>query len=817
MSESFGSLLRQERRRSGLTQEHLAGTTGLSVEGISLLERGIRRQPRPSTVTLLVEALSLSGEAAEAFRVAAAVENTADEADDPDHPTPDSSPVGRVARELPAAPSRLIGRAQELGAARRLVQEERIVALVGLGGVGKSALALTVAHEISDSYADGAVHLDLRGTDRSERLAHLPALRALMASIGEDPDGLPLDVGRAGAAWRSVTSQRRILLVLDDAADLHQIEPLLPSAGSTVLVTARRNIAAGHFDIAQLDVAPLSGQDSRTLLHDLTEHRVRRPSEQPALDQLADRCHGLPLALRMVAARLTSRSHWPADYFVERIDAAGGDLLDFETGTLSLRKTLVTSVEELDASDDPIDREASRTFRALGLIPGGPVSLAVVGSLIDADDREAERIVERLVEVRLLEPGRRPGTYVMHNVMRSVARDLAAQFAGDLTDEVRGRMIGFFNALAWQTRELSRPTPAWIDLAEMTAAVPPGWSRDHCLDEIAAHAEIWQAITRSAAAGSPELRSSVARMSMGLITYFVARADTAGWPDQLTAALEAVGGRDHPEVAWLGQDLALALSGNGEYDRAAETAATALEIAQRLGDVQCMSWAKLTHALALSRGGHPSRARVLLEEVRTLANAVGDARLEAAAWRDMTILNQRVGRLEDAVDTGEKSLRLYQQVGSERGVAMGQINLGTALRDLGRLDLARPLLEDAVASAQAVGDRALTTEALDELGRWHHVYGDCEGAVRLLHKGLDLVDENGGRQWEARIRERLAEALHRLGRDDEATTHWAAAAQVHISRGEWTEAADAATRADPSSPRLRLVPSDAEPAHRSSG
>lgn len=817
MAEEFGPLLRRTRRRSGLTQEDLAGASGLSVEGISLLERGVRRQPRRSTLQLLIQAMGLSEADADALRQAAEVEEDG-ETGETGETEVSSAPPRRPARELPAGPSALFGRGPDLAQLRAMVTQnpDQPIALAGLGGVGKSALALELAHERADDYPDGLLYLDLRGTDQQERLGRLSALRALTASLGEDPDTLPRDVQRASAVWRSATAGRRILLVLDDVADLQQAEPLLPAPGSAVIMTSRKDLAAGPVEIAQHHVAPLTRSTAREMLRALATGREAH--ERESLDELADRCHGLPLAIRMVGARLTSRSHWPADYFISRIEASGGNLLDLELRALSLRKTLVTSFEELRDSDDPIDTRAAQLFLALGLIPGGPVSLTVAGCLIGVDDQEADRAVERLVEVSVLDAGARPGTYVMHNLLREIARELATQtLSAKAADQVRARLIGYFTALAWRTRNIARPTPRSIDLDALIGAAPADWSTEQCLREITQHSKIWQALTRSAAAAPPESRVGIARMTLGLITYFVTQVDAAGWVDQLYAALRATAHDGCPESAWLRQDLVLALSGNGDHEPALEAATTAKDEALELGDDQCLGWACMGLSLTLSRADRAEEARREAETVQKLAASIDDRRLEAAAWRDLTILHQAGGRAQDAIHAGRRALEMYEQVGAPRGVVMARINLGVVLRDSGDQDLAGPMLESAVDGARAAGDRALTTESVDELARWHALRGNTDIAVSMWRQALQLIDQRGSRQREAGIRTRLAEALQALGHHHEATDQLAAAAQVHLARGEWQKAADAAQQADGRRARLRLVRESPRPAHRTSG
>ncbi|YAL83757.1 helix-turn-helix domain-containing protein [Dermacoccaceae bacterium W4C1] len=840
MSQEFGSAVRDARLAAGLTQEDLAASAGLSVEGISLLERGRRRRPRRATLDLLIEALGLDQAQAQELKSLAAgpipePPSTRDDAGDEEPVGPRSTPAasassrlpagmpGRAtAHQLPPPPAVLHGRTEDLTRLGVLLTATArpAVALVGLGGVGKSALALRAAHDASPRYRDGQLHLDMRGDQLGNRRDPVEALRTMMAALGVDPDHLPSDLDQASAVWRNVTAGRNLLFLLDNVADVDQVVPLLPSPGNAMLVTSRRDLSCPSEDLDQHHVEPLDAPSGRSMLRVLTAGRGR-DDDATELDALADRCEGLPLALRLVAARLRARADWPAHFLTESIDQSRTTLIDLKVGDVSLRNTLTSSLEDLRASDDPVDQDAATLFCRLGVLPRTAASAVLSGAVLGSDQMRAELALERLADVSLVEIGTQPGTYVMHKLVHQVAGESATYLEdADVLNELPVRVLDLLTALAWETRDRTRPTPTWINIEEITAATPPGWDVDRCLDEIGAQASLWQALNRSATeAENHQFRIRAAQLSMGLITHFVTRVDTAGWPEHLSISLEAIAELGRPEEAWLEQDLALALSGRGEQKEARVHAENSERLARESGDRECLAWSLTVLSLVGARTDQLTEAVKEAQEAQSIAASIRDTRLEAATWRDLTLLYSRTGHIDEAIHAGEKSLTLYTAAGTARGVVMAQINLGVILRDHGHPETARSLLEAAADGAGRLSDQALHTEALDELGQWHAVRGNPAMALTVLQQALDLVDDRGGLQWEARIRRRLAQILDQLGRQDEAKEHWAAAAQVHLARGEWAEASEVVENVGKDDParRLRLVPSQERPAQRSSG
>jgi transcriptional regulator with XRE-family HTH domain len=231
---TFGRLLRRFRASAGLSQEALAARSGLSRDAISMLERGVRSAPRPSTVRLLAGALRLRQLDREALD-AVAQESAARRR------RPAATP-----RELPRPASDFTGRQAELALLEQLLcpsQGGAAACLIeGRGGVGKSALAVHAAHRLAFAFPDGQIHLDLHGTAAGRPpVDPLDALARMLRSLGMDACSIPADLEEASARFRSLVAPRRLLVVLDDAASAEQVRPLLPgSPRCGALITTRR-------------------------------------------------------------------------------------------------------------------------------------------------------------------------------------------------------------------------------------------------------------------------------------------------------------------------------------------------------------------------------------------------------------------------------------------------------------------------------------------------------------------------------------------------------------------------------------------------
>jgi transcriptional regulator with XRE-family HTH domain len=308
-----GELLVRRRRAMGLTQEEVAQRSALSVRTISDLERGHTRRPRPRSIQLLAAALNLNqAEIAQLFHLTRNCEISgvmAFDAVDSEDRGVDAAASRVLPRQIPMAPSHFSGRERELRAlSARLGDAPRTVALTvicGPPGVGKTALALYWAHQVSDRFPDGQLYVDLRGgQERTAALAPAEAILGFLEAFNVPPGRIPAGLEARAALYRSLLAGKRVLIVLDGARDAEQVLPLLPGgAGCLVVVTSRNgliSLVASHgARPVTLDV--LSADDARELLATLLgRHRVA--AEAAAVTELIERNDRSPLALSTLAA-----------------------------------------------------------------------------------------------------------------------------------------------------------------------------------------------------------------------------------------------------------------------------------------------------------------------------------------------------------------------------------------------------------------------------------------------------------------------------------------------------------------------------------
>lgn len=301
-----------------------------------------------------------------------------------------------------------------------------VAAIHGPGGVGKTALAISAAHVLARRFPDGQLYVDLQRAcpglpllDPAAVLARV--LRALGVPAAEVPHALP----DAAATFRSLVAGRRILVVLDHAADAAQVQPLLPAgAGCATIVTSRSMLptleGATHLGLEVLplpEAVDLLGQHAGA---------ARVVAEPDAAAEVARLCDRLPLAVRIAGARLASRPHWRIASLAARLADERLRLDELAVGELSVRASLWMSYCPLRTSTDPADQLAERSFRLAGLLGAPELSPPVIGRLLGVADRAADEALDRLADRRLIEPVVH-GRYRLRGLPRLFAIEQAAQ------------------------------------------------------------------------------------------------------------------------------------------------------------------------------------------------------------------------------------------------------------------------------------------------------------------------------------------------------------------------------------------------------
>lgn len=287
-----------------------------------------------------------------------------------------------------------------------------VVGLVGLAGVGTSTLAIHTAHTLRDRFPDGQLYLDLRGPD-DQPVAPGQALAALLRAYGVGGDTLPDTLAERAALWRSVLAGRRVLLLLDHAADAEQVRHLLPAgAGSAAIVTAGRRMS-GLPGVRWQTVDVFTPDEALTLMERVAGADRIRAEPEPAL-RYATVCSHLPLAVRLAAARLAARPDWSV--------AAIEDRLRVEIRQpVALHEDCVAVELPFERTLRGLDPRQTAAF-CLAALPDGPdLPLAAVAALLDLPRDEAERVLESLADAHLVETGPYQ-RYRYHSIVRWFAR-----------------------------------------------------------------------------------------------------------------------------------------------------------------------------------------------------------------------------------------------------------------------------------------------------------------------------------------------------------------------------------------------------------
>ena len=727
-------MLRSLRRAARMTLEELSGASGVSVRALGDMERGRSRGPQRRTVDALAATLALDGEQRERLQ------RLADTGRERGGPSPSPYLLRTVAD--------FTGREQELADLEALVTGggTRAAVLFGPGGQGKTTLAAEAARRLAGHFPDGCVSVRLHGMSE----APLPAAEALvllLTALGHPPDRIPVDPVAREAVYRSTLGSRRALIVLDDAADEERTRPLLPDAeGSFVLVTSRRPLA-GLEGVRRIRLGGLSGQESATLLERILG-APRTGGQSEAIARLTELCGHLPLALRIVGNRLSSRPGWLPSRLADQLGDEERRLNGLIAGDLAVRSALALSYGQLT---DP----HRVLLRRLALLPGrdtGPDLAAVLTG--DDDPLAVEDSLDLLVDRGLLEEPT-PGRYDLHDLVRLFAREqLHAEETESTIEEVRLRMAD------WLLRSASA-AGRWFE----APGAPEPWPGEPApfTPASAKEAEGWLRAERAHWVGVLPLMFAADRHAEILHT-----ARTLYWfSDRWEKS---------PEWRTLftyGTRSAAALG-----DRAAEA-----------HQLNCLAWAHWV-------GAHEYvRSEELARQALGLAQEAGETGLQAWAWVYIHSACMNLGRPAEAAESAGKAVELFEAISDTTGAAISRRMLGSALREAGRpeeaLDIHRALLGGSTGEIPGLNAyvRAITQAetALDLLAlrRWAEAVETFRAvAIPSTHTDVDRL--------RAKVLTGLATALEQVGELTEAHQHYARAHRLFTAIGDTKSAAEAA-------------------------
>jgi DNA-binding SARP family transcriptional activator/Tfp pilus assembly protein PilF len=635
----------------------------------------------------------------------------------------DDRPRGPVPRQLPPDVAEFTGRGPESSAVAGYLVADRstvaICALSGQPGIGKSALAVHVAHRVAERFADGALYVDLRGAAADRKEPHA-VLGGFLRAFGTPAHLVPADLDAAAAAYRTALAGRSVLVVLDNAADAAQVRPLLPAEPRcAALVTSRAQLA----DLEGawlLSLGLLPEPDAIALLGRAIGPRVR--TEHAAAADVVRLCGRLPLAIRIAGSRLRAQPRWPVAALAGRLADEHRRLGELAVGDQDVRSSFALSYRALPPAD-------ARLFRLLGLLDGPDAAADVVAALADRPPVEAGAALERLFDAHLVESPS-VGRYRLHDLLTLFARERAV--AEESTTDRRAAVL---RALLWYATTAERAavvirerdTPAepderfadraeamrWFDTerANLVAAAAGAADRAEAQADAEAEAEAdadmaWRlgaatvaylnmskhwpewhtlghAVLRSArAAGRPDHEARAHYWLGTLLCQQRRLAEAATHLERAVALLQAASEAD-PEAntadlaASLG-DLGVVCAHRGRTDEAIDYLLRGLAAARASATRHVEARILNNLALAHAQRDQYEQAHECVRLAVSISEQIGQQRQTAICTDTMAGLYHAQGRYQRAIECYQASLSTFRRIGDSFGTAMALRGLGTA-------------------------------------------------------------------------------------------------------------------------------------------
>lgn len=711
--------------------------------------------------------------------------------------------VWTIQCQLPPATPDFTGRAEIVRRLEELLTPPAAVPVVvsGSPGVGKSALAAHLGHRLRPAFPDGQWYVRLLGASGQPRDPD-EVLAGLLRSCGQEADTIPQALEDRAAAFRSRVADRRVLLILDDAADAEQIRPLLPgTSGVGVLVTSRRDLRGLTVSHAArtvpLDVLPLA--DAITLLTTvLGEPRVAAEPESAAL--LAELCARLPLALRIAAANLAARPGRSLAACAEEL-AEGNRLTE-----LSVRGDRQTAVRTaFDRSHTALEPAAARLFALLGLVPGPDFDTEAAAVLLDAEISVADRLLDHLVTVGLVQRTAAE-RFQFHDLLRLYAAEHAAADPDHMTSWQR--LCDWYLATADAatafdyvgTAQLPRRRAAAGRFTDRHQAL--AWLETERVNLVAV-------ITRAAQAGPYRIAWQLADQ---LRPYFYRRRHNSEWETATAAGLRAAEHEDDvraqaamhhgffllrqhagdTRAAWASVHVALAgyRSTGFTEGEGAVLINLALHYGQRGQMRHALGWQKQSTAIARSSGQPLLLGRALnmeglihsylgeldsalqrtTEAIEVLLRA-GHQALTISPRINRAIVHHALGQYDEALADGTEALRLCHTRQQRHSVSGAHEILARIHRDTARPDLADTHAAQALQVARATADPANEVDCLITLGSLHQVRGRLDLAAAHLEEALRIARRCDFRHQQAEAHIGLADVRRASGDSAVAVEH----------------------------------------------
>lgn len=620
-------------------------------------------------------------------------------------------------RQLPSDITDFTGRKREVNELRKALEQGGsqvvISALNGMGGVGKTTLAVHVAHLLVDRYLDAQIVVDMQGTSQP-----LPPIEAMLRVIRAFHPETPAmdDINQVAQVYRNLLAGKRVLILLDNAFDAAQVRPLVPPAPCALIVTSRRAIVLGRHTI---NLEALSEKDARALLREILDKR-RATDEQ--LDRIAELCGRLPLALRVAGTFLAVHRDWTVDEYIEALSDERQRLERLKQDDLDVGAALGLSAKQLEQES----AELAARWRMLAVFPAS-FDRTAAAAVWDVKPEEARDSLSKLLERNLVLYDEEAARYHLHDLVRLTVEsqlDEATRFTAQLRhaahycDELTKA-----DGLYQQGGKAFKQGVALFDLDWRNIRAGQSWVAAHAAEENQA----------------AELCNRFSRAGWYLLNLRQHPRETIEWSQPALIAARQLG-QPRDEAGHLGS-LGTAYWNLGETRRAIEYYEQALVIIRKIGNRRGEGAGLNNLGLAYADLGETRRAIEFYEQALALAREIGDRRGERNALCSSGLAYNNLGESRHAIEFHEQALVIDRELGDRRGEGGDLGNLGLTYYNLGETRRAIELYEQQLTITREIGDRRGEGHALFNMSLALEKLGQREEAIRHAEAALKIYEQ----------------------------------------------------------------------------
>ncbi|HUU45096.1 MAG TPA: tetratricopeptide repeat protein [Acidobacteriota bacterium] len=631
--------------------------------------------------------------------------------------------------QLPSDITDFTGREKEIAQLEKLVVEAAVkrkgavlTSLQGLGGVGKTALAVHVAHKIKDRFPDAQLFINLRGAGTDEQGREIlgdpmmpeEALAGLIRPFRPN-EKLPDDLPNLSAIFHSALEGKHVLVLLDNAKDAEQVTAICPGAelpDCAVLITSRQSITLPGLDSVNLDVLPEN--EAVDLLQTICD---RIDGDQAK--KIGKLCGYLPLALRLAASSLSAGANIPVDQYIERLEREG--LATLEHAHQKLAAILNVSVE-------PLSQEVRTHWARLSVFPGS-FEVEGVAAVWEMSTADALPILTDLFQRNLVLWDQKTRRYRLHDLLRLLARE---HIEGDLAYSAAHRHAEYYQTVLMASREL------YMEGGDKILA---GLGIFDVERENIEAGQAWTAALAETDREAASLCNHYPDAGVFILALRLHPRKYINWLESALGAAQTLKDREG-EGVHLG-NLGLQYAALGEPRRAIEIYEKRLVIAREIGDRRGEGAALGNLGLAWAALGEPRRAIEHHEKALVISREIKDRRAEGQDLGNLGLAWADLGEPRRAIEFYEKRLVIAREIGDRRGEGAALGNLGLVWAALGEPRRAIEFYEQQLTITREIGDRRGEANACWNMGDGYLKLGELERAVGLMQKCVDYEREIG--------------------------------------------------------------------------